>query len=112
MGTAMPEFTAGVSFNHVAREWRCKWDPESPEKKVLGELQAAVDVEAIKAVAGVVSVQRVICGGCYDWKLIIKLTEPEFGPAIAEEGLIGNLEAAFMEKIKAIEGVSTIETQN
>ena len=66
----MPNITENVSFDTVAREWRCKWD-EADLKKSLSEAQAALDaiLAELKAIPGVISVQRVVCGGCHDFKV-------------------------------------------
>ena len=67
----------GVEFNTVAREWRCKWSADADKasleaaQKVLDEYKAQV-----KAVAGVKNVQRVVCGGCLDFKVITSLDAP------------------------------------
>ena len=78
----------GVEFNVVAREWRMKWSADA-DKQSLADAQAAlVSVLAsvrrascvlhaivwptllqVKAVPGVQSVQRVVCGGCLDFKV-------------------------------------------
>merc|ERR1719401_3353819 len=64
----------GVSFNSVAREWRCKWS-EGDNKKSLTECQRVlmeVAVPKLKYVHGVLSLQRVVCGECKDFKIIVK----------------------------------------
>ena len=66
----MIKITDGVEFDTVAREWRCKWSNDSDNasltsaQKVLDEYLATV-----KAVDGVKAVQRVVCGGCLDFKV-------------------------------------------
>ena len=66
----MPSITDNVSFDTIAREWRCKWD-EADNKKSLSDAQAALDevLAELKALPGVKSVQRVVCGGCHDFKV-------------------------------------------
>lgn len=69
----MSKITEGVEFDTIAREWRCKWSPDN-DKHSLQELQAAL-VEAapeIKNLEGV-KVQRIVCGGCMDFKVVISL---------------------------------------
>ena len=66
----MPEITKGVTFDNIAREWRCKWSAD----KDKASLDAAQDLlkttlAEVKAVPGVKSVQRVVCGGCLDFKV-------------------------------------------
>ena len=101
--------TEGVEFDTVAREWRCKWSPDN-DKKSLQELQKTLNgvIDEIKKVDGVKNVQRVVCGGCMDFKVIIALDEPKFGSW--EESKF-NPEEDFLTKIKAIDGVSQVETQ-
>ena len=64
----------GVEFNTIAREWRMKWSIDD-DKKSLVEIQKVVDqyLPAIKSIDGVKDVQRIVCGGCLDYKLIISL---------------------------------------
>jgi hypothetical protein len=60
----------GVEFDTVAREWRCKWSADN-EKASLASAQKALDsvLAEVKAVDGVKGVQRVVCGGCLDFKV-------------------------------------------
>ena len=62
----------------------------------------------MKAVKGVKSVQRVVCGGCLDFKVVTSLDAESFG---AWEGAKFAPEETFLEKIKAIPGVTAVETQ-
>jgi hypothetical protein len=63
----MKSIVNNVHFNVVAREWRCKWDAESS----LVECQTALTtvLDQVKDVKGVKDVQRVVCGGCKDFKV-------------------------------------------
>jgi hypothetical protein len=99
----------GVEFDTVAREWRCKWSQDD-DKKSLVEVQKVLDkyLSTIKAVDGVKSVERIVCGGCLDFKLITSLEESKFG-AWAETNF--SPEAEFLKDLEAINGVSVIETQ-
>jgi hypothetical protein len=71
----MTKITDGVEFDTIAREWRCKWSPDN-DKLSLQELQAALMevVPEIKKLDGV-KVQRIVCGGCLDFKVVISLPE-------------------------------------
>lgn len=62
--------TDGVNFDTVAREWRMKWSGDN-DSKSLQEAQKALEaiLPAIKALDGFKSVQRVVCGGCLDFKV-------------------------------------------
>ncbi len=63
----MPSIVPNVSFDTVAREWRCKWDSEDALSAAQDALMAILD--EVKSVKGVKSVQRVVCGGCKDFKV-------------------------------------------
>lgn len=103
------KITEGVEFDTIAREWRLKWSPDN-DKKSLAAVQAVLNElkPQIAAVPGVKSVQRVVCGGCLDYKVVVALTADSFG---AWEGKKFAPEEAFLAKVKAIPGVSTVETQ-
>lgn len=62
--------TESVNFDTVAREWQMKWSGEN-DSKSLQEAQKALEavLPAIKALDGFKSVQRVVCGGCFDFKV-------------------------------------------
>jgi hypothetical protein len=105
----MTKITEGVEFDTIAREWRCKWSADD-DKKSLQELQIALDgiIVDLKTIDGVTGVQRVVCGGCLDFKVIVSLTEEKFGEWEATEFAP---EESFLEKIGKIDGVSVVETQ-
>eukprot|EP00526_Cylindrotheca_closterium_P022228 CAMPEP_0113621942 /NCGR_PEP_ID=MMETSP0017_2-20120614/11230_1 /TAXON_ID=2856 /ORGANISM="Cylindrotheca closterium" /LENGTH=112 /DNA_ID=CAMNT_0000531733 /DNA_START=124 /DNA_END=462 /DNA_ORIENTATION=+ /assembly_acc=CAM_ASM_000147 len=105
----MGTFTEGVEFDTVAREWRCKWSPDN-DKKSLQEAQKLLNdvLKDIKAVDGVKDVQRVVCGGCMDFKVITSLAGDKFGDW---ETAKFAPEEQFLEKLKAIDGISLVETQ-
>ena len=105
----MVTITEGVEFDTVAREWRCKWSPDS-DKKSLQEAQKLLNdlLKDLKAVDGVKDVQRVVCGGCMDFKVITSLSADKFG---AWEAAKFAPEEDFLAKLKAIDGISTVETQ-
>jgi hypothetical protein len=99
----------GVDFDTIAREWRCKWSADG-DKKSLAEAQAALSalLPEIEAVTGQKSIQRVVCGGCLDFKVITALPAEKFGDweksGFAPEG-------KFLAKLKTIPGITTVETQ-
>jgi hypothetical protein len=105
----MATITEGVSFDTVAREWRCKWSGDN-DKKSLQEAQKALEtvLADVKSVDGVKGVQRVVCGGCLDFKVVTSLTADKFG---AWEEKAFAPEADFLAKLKGIDGVSLVETQ-
>jgi len=75
----MITITDGVEFDTIAREWRLKWSPDD-NKKSLSSVQQTLVVflPALKAINGVKSVQRIVCGGCLDYKVIISLPAEKF----------------------------------
>jgi len=64
----------GVEFDKIAREWRCKWSADD-DKKSLVEAQKALEsvLPDVKKVDGVISVERVVCGGGLDFKVVTTL---------------------------------------
>ena len=104
----MPNITPNVSFCCVAREWRCKWS-EDNDKSSLSALQTLLEkhLGTLKGMEGA-SVQRVVCGGCHDFKVIIKMKAEKFGEW-EPKGFAP--EPEFLEAMKAIEGVTGVETQ-
>lgn len=99
----------GVEFDTIAREWRCKWSGDD-DKASLVEAQKALEsiLPEVKKVDGVKSVERIVCGGCLDFKVITSLPADKFGEW---EGKEFAPESAFLEKLKGIKGVSLVETQ-
>jgi hypothetical protein len=109
MKLSMIEITAGVEFNTIAREWRLKWSADD-NKKSLASVQQTLVVftNALKKIDGVKSVQRIVCGGCLDFKVITALSADKFADWEAK-GFAP--EADFLAAVKAIGGVSQVETQ-
>ena len=107
----MPSVCPGVDFENVAREWRCKYAPEN-DKKALQEAQKLFEtyVPKLKALNGFVSLQRVVCGGCFDFKVIttLKAGDENFG---AWEKANFSFEKEFLASLEKIEGISMVETQ-
>ena len=103
------EITKGVEFDTVAREWRMKWSPED-DKKSLQEAQAVLDatLAEVKALPGVNSVQRIVCGGCLDFKVVTSMALDDFNKWEANDFAP---ESSFLEKVKAIDGITFVETQ-
>lgn len=105
----MPGITDNVSFDTVAREWRMKWT-EDEEKLSLTQAQELLDTltSDIQKIDGVQSIQRVVCGGCHDFKVVIALPADKFGAW--EEGKFAP-EEQFLDAAKKVTGLSDIETQ-
>jgi len=105
----MPEIVTGVTFDTVAREWRCKWSKEDSLSSLAKAQELLVYTKPdIEALAGVKEVKRVVCGGCLDFKVIIALDAESFG---AWEGKAFAPEAAFLEALGKIPGITQVETQ-
>lgn len=98
----------GVEFDTIAREWRCKWS-EDNDKASLAKAQEELTkvLDDVKAVDGVKSVQRIVCGGCHDFKVITSLVSDKFGAWKEKEFAP---EDEFLAKLKDIEGISTGES--
>ena len=86
-----------------------KWSADN-DKASLASAQKALNehLSAIKAVPGVVGVQRVVCGGCLDFKVVVKLPAESF-KVWAESKFAP--EEAFLTAVKDIKGITTVETQ-
>jgi len=106
---AMPSICKGVDFDTIAREWRCKWS-EDNDKKSLETLQQTLMefMPKVRAVKAVGDVRRVVCGGCHDFKIVMSVPAEKFGAW--EESKFAP-EEEFLEAIKQIPGVSSVETQ-
>eukprot|EP00549_Striatella_unipunctata_P003729 CAMPEP_0118705570 /NCGR_PEP_ID=MMETSP0800-20121206/19939_1 /TAXON_ID=210618 ORGANISM="Striatella unipunctata, Strain CCMP2910" /NCGR_SAMPLE_ID=MMETSP0800 /ASSEMBLY_ACC=CAM_ASM_000638 /LENGTH=112 /DNA_ID=CAMNT_0006607735 /DNA_START=104 /DNA_END=442 /DNA_ORIENTATION=+ len=105
----MVTIAEGVEFDTIAREWRCKWSGDN-EKASLVAAEKAIEavLSKVKAVDGVKGVQRVVCGGCLDFKIITSLPADKFG---AWEGDQFAPEEEFLTTLKAIDGITEVETQ-
>jgi hypothetical protein len=98
-----------VKFEHIAREWRFKFSTDDDNASLMkAQAQLEEILADLSSVEGVASVQRVVCGGCHDFKVITKLPEKAFkdweAKAFAPE-------ADFLDAVKKIAGVTAVETQ-
>ncbi|KAL3761570.1 hypothetical protein ACHAW5_001878 [Stephanodiscus triporus] len=107
---SVPLANGAMSFDRVCREWRCKYTGDKATSESLEAISKLVDeyLPQIKAVSGGVTVNRLICGSCLDFKLMTTVPLEDFGPW-EKSGYAP--EEEFLEKLKAIEGVSQVETQ-
>ena len=107
---AVPLANGAMSFDRVCREWRCKYTGDKSDSESLEAIAKVVDeyLPQIKAVSKDATVNRLVCGACLDFKLMTTVPLEDFGPW-EEKGFAP--EAEFLEKIKAIDGVSQVETQ-
>ena len=133
-GALKATIAEGVEFDTVAREWRCKWSADN-DKASLVEAQKALEsvLDEVKGVPGVKRVDRVVCGGCLDFKVssakkfIARLiVSQSFNHRLLTLQIVTSLEAdkfgdwegkefapesSFVDKLKAIDGISQVETQ-
>jgi hypothetical protein len=99
-------FGEGVDFTSICREWRGKWSKDNGNASLIAvnKLFNESFLPTLKALDGFEKVQRVVCGGCLDWKFIIQFNESSFPESVAGE-------EPFLEACAAIDGISGIETQ-
>jgi hypothetical protein len=84
--------TQGVEFDTIAREWRMKWSADNDKKSLAAVQEELTKVTAaLKAVDGVKSVQRVVCGGCLDFKVIVALPAEKWGAWVRDSLLFSLL---------------------
>ena len=110
----MPELgSTGVAFTKVAREWRCKYSmdadgtPAQSESLKSAQKLLAEYLPTLKAIPNA-EVSRVVCGGCGDFKVIVNQPAADHG-AWSEAKFAP--EEEFITKLKSIEGVARVETQ-
>jgi hypothetical protein len=105
----MKSIVENVEFDTIAREWRCKWSADN-DKASLVSLQKELEtvLSQVKDLTGFQSVQRVVCGGCLDFKVIVAVSASDF-ESWEKDSFAP--EADFLGKIGAIDGVSQVETQ-
>ena len=106
----VPLANGAMGFNRVCREWRCKYEGDKATSESLEAIAKVVDeyLPELKKLSDGATVNRLVCGGCLDFKLQTTVPLEQFGPW-EESGHAP--EAEFLEKIKAIKGVSQVETQ-
>jgi hypothetical protein len=71
-----------MSFNRVCREWRCKYEGDKATSESLEAIAKVVDefLPEIKKISDGVTVNRLVCGGCLDFKLMTTVPLDDFGP--------------------------------
>ena len=97
----------GVEFDTVAREWRCKWTDVNDKAALIVAQQALLKVLTDLKALG--NVQRVVCGGSLDFKVITSIPANQFN-TWREANFVP--EEAFLKSLQAIEGITDVETQS
>jgi hypothetical protein len=107
---AVPLANGSMSFDRVCREWRCKYTGDKATSESLQAIAGLVDeyLPSIKEASSKITVNRLVCGACLDFKLMMTVPLDDFGPW---EAAGFQPEAEFLEKLRAIDGVSQVETQ-
>ena len=110
MSQDIPLANGSMYFNRVCREWRCKFSGDKSDSESLEAIAKVLEkhLPAIKAVSDDITVNRLICGSCLDFKLMMTVPLDDFG---AWEEKQFAPEPEFLEAIKKIDGVSQVETQ-
>lgn len=117
--------TDGVEFDTIAREWRLKWSADNNKESLSLVQNRLNDLKTnIQSVPGLKSVQRIVCGGCLDYKVIVSVSADKFGEWVSsmqyriictnsflQESNQFKPEADFLAGVKSIPGVNTVETQ-
>jgi hypothetical protein len=105
----MPAQGPGVSYDTVAREWRCKWS-DAQGRASVGHVQAAWEAvaESVRATPGVVRVQRMCCGTCMDYKIIVSMSAGHYAAWAARQHTPEN---EFLTALRSVDGVTQVEAQ-
>ena len=71
--SGVPLANGAMSFDRVCREWRCKYTGDKSDSESLEAIAKAVDkyLPDIKAVSSDITVNRLVCGSCLDFKLMM-----------------------------------------
>jgi len=99
-----------MSFNRVCREWRCKYTGDKTDSESLAAVATIVDdmLPTLKGLSPGVTINRLVCGSCLDFKLMITMPLDDYGPWSEKDHAP---ESDFLSKIKAIDGISVVESQ-
>ena len=86
--TLSASITDGVEFDTIAREWRLKWSSDN-NKESLSQVQKRLDElkSSIQSVPGLKSIQRIVCGGCLDYKVVVSVDANKFGEWVSSSQL-------------------------
>ena len=105
----MPSITSNVEFDTIAREWRCKRSEENDKASLIAAQEILESfVGKIKAISGFKNVQRIVCGSCLDFKVIVSVDASEFA---SWEAMAHTPESMLLEALRSTEGITAVETQ-
>jgi hypothetical protein len=78
----VPLANGAMSFNRVCREWRCKYDGDKSTSESLEAIAKVVEelLPEIKKASKDATVNRLVCGGCLDFKLMTTVPLEDYGP--------------------------------
>lgn len=101
--------TGGVRFDTIAREWRLKWIADEDKISLIKVQKALQDIISdLRNIDGLVDIQRVVCGECYDYKVITAVQANKFD---IWEANAFHPEQIFLSVVSNIPGISAVETQ-
>ncbi len=105
-GGALIEQAPGVHYDTVAREWRCRVD----ERATLGAVQARWEPFAarVAAVPGLVKAERLCCGTCNDFRILVSVRAEAYAQWRAREH---EPEAEFLAAMRNCPGVREVHSQ-
>ena len=89
---SVPLANGKMSFNRVCREWRCKYEGDKATSESLEAIAAVVDdlLPTIKGISDGITVNRLVCGGCLDFKLMMTVPLEDFGAwEVRNNGALG-----------------------
>ena len=74
---SVPLANGAMSFDRVCREWRCKYEGDKATSESLEAISKLVDeyLPEVKKASSDVTVNRLICGGCLDFKLMTTVSD-------------------------------------
>ena len=77
----VPLANGAMSFNRVCREWRCKYEGDKATSESLESIAKVVDelLPEIKKASPDVTVNRLVCGACLDFKLMTTVPLEDYG---------------------------------
>jgi hypothetical protein len=77
----VPLANGSMSFNRVCREWRCKYEGDKSTSESLEAIAKVVDeyLPEIKKISDGVTVNRLVCGSCLDFKLMTTVPLEDYG---------------------------------